>query len=146
MHTLSDLLRHAGVTTHKKTLLSIREHTVNWGRSGRAVRHFPRYCVWFDTEDHNDRIVFTFEAILNLKRTAPEKLAGISIQISHYSDWDPVKRRLNVIHPERYLKVDGMAEGATEKTKALWQEITALTEGMHRDDKLSSFEVTFLAP
>ncbi|EPJ3803396.1 hypothetical protein AB7W88_02555 [Providencia vermicola] len=145
MHTLAELLRYAGITSHKRTLLSIRQHTTNWGRSGRGVRQKPRYTVWYDTEDNNDRIVFTFEAVLNLKRTAPEKLADIDIQISHYSGWDPVKRRLTVTHPERYLKVDGMVEGGGEKTKALWQEIIALTEGMERDDKLSSYEITFLA-
>ncbi|MEI9747405.1 MULTISPECIES: hypothetical protein [Morganellaceae] len=146
MHTLSDLLHYAGVTSHKLTLLSIRDYNACWGRTGRAIRPFPRYTVWYDTEDQNDRIVFTFEAVLNTNRTAPEKLADISIQISHHSDWDPVKRKLTVSHPERFLKVDGMAVGAAEKTKSLWKEITALTEGLKRHEKLSSYEVTFLAP
>ncbi|WP_337265654.1 hypothetical protein [Moellerella wisconsensis] len=57
-----------------------------------------------------------------------------------------MKRKLTVSHPERFLKVDGMAVGAAEKTKSLWKEITALTEGLQRHEKLSSYEVTFLAP
>lgn len=144
MQTLTELLSYAGVTSHKLTLLSIRDYTTNWGRSGRGIRNRPRYTVWYDTEDRNDRIVFTFETVLNIKKTAPEKLVDIEIQISHCSDWDPVARKLTVSHPERFLRVDGMAEGATEKIKALWREITGLTEGLQKDDRFSSYETTYL--
>ncbi len=140
MRSLTELLAIAGVTSHKLTILTIRKNTTNWGIRGRSVRSAPRYTVWYDTEDQNDRIVLTFETILNTKKTAPEKRVDLNIQISHYSDWDPVTRRLTVSHPERYLKVDGMAEGGSDNTKALWKEVTALVSSLQLDPKLSCYD------
>lgn len=130
MKTYSDLVNHIGVADRKPSLGQIRTSITDWGKRNRSVRQRVTLTLWLDSEDRNDRIVISAEVVLNTRKTGPEKGVDLNLEVHHYSDYDPVKRRLTKSHPERYFRIDGRSEA--DAVNAIYMAFREQISGLQR--------------
>ncbi|EOC0011631.1 hypothetical protein ACI0X9_003316 [Cronobacter turicensis] len=109
MNSFASILTTLNIADRKPSLGQVRTDVISWGKSNRSTRQRVRITLWLDSEDRNDRIVLDIDVVLNNKKTAPEKGVDICLDIRHFSDFDPVKRKLLTSHPEQYHRIDGVA-------------------------------------
>lgn len=128
MENFFDITSFMNITERTPSIGQVKTGITDWGKRNQTSRATKGITLWLDSHDNNDRVVVSVNVILNLKKTAPEKGVDLSIDIHHYSDFDPIKRRFTKSHPEQYFRIDGNTHPDSVKSMYLsfCEQINAL--------------------